>query len=133
MREECARLGLPVVAYTVGADFLFGAGGDWRAEAKRLREEVRVAHALGAPCMRHDATGGFPREHHGPRGFDDALPILIQGCRAVTEYAAEFGIRTTVENHGCFCQDSERVERLMNGVGHAEFRSALAWAISSAQ
>ena len=121
VREECARVGLPILSYTIGADFLNGQGGDWQAEAKRLHDEVRVAHTLGVPCMRHDATQGFSREHRGPRGFDDALPILIQGCRAVTEYAADYGIRTMVENHGFFCQDSARVERLMNGVGHPNF------------
>ena len=46
---------------------------------------------------------------------------LIAGCRAVTEYAAEKGIKTMVENHGFFCQDSERVEKLICGVNHVNF------------
>ena len=71
--------------------------------------------------MRHDATRGFDASHTGPKGFDDALPRLAEGCRAVTEYATTKGIRTMVENHGFFCQDSIRVEKLMNAVGHANF------------
>jgi len=121
IREACDRAGLPVVNYTIGADFLTGSGGDWKAEVERLKDEVRVAKILGAPGMRHDATRGFPAGHGGARGFDDALPTLIRGCRAVTEFAADLGIRTMVENHGYFCQDSDRVEKLVNGVNHPNF------------
>lgn len=118
---ECERVGLSISNYTVGADFLNGSNGNWQAEAKRLKDEVRVAKILGAPGMRHDATRGFPTGFQGPRGFDDALPVLIKGCRAVTEFAADLGIRTMVENHVFFCQDSERVEKLVNGVNHPNF------------
>ncbi|MDZ4198295.1 MAG: sugar phosphate isomerase/epimerase family protein [Kiritimatiellia bacterium] len=121
IREACDRANLPIANYTIGADFLNGCKGDWKAEAERLKDEVRVARILGAPGMRHDATRGYLAEHKGPRGFDDALPTLIRGCRAVTEFAADLGIKTMVENHGYFCQDSERVEKLANGVNHPNF------------
>jgi sugar phosphate isomerase/epimerase len=121
LKAECERVGLPVVNYTIGADFLNGSGGDWTAEVERLKGEVRVAQVLGVKGMRHDATGGYRPEHRGPRGFDDALPTLAKGCRAVTEFAADLGIRTMVENHGYFCQDSTRVEKLMNAVAHPNF------------
>jgi sugar phosphate isomerase/epimerase len=121
IREECDRVGISIASHTIGADFLNGSGGDWKAEARRLEDEVRVAKILGVPCMRHDATRGFAPQHRGPRGFDDALPTLVKGCRAVTEFAADLGIRTMVENHGFFCQDSERVEKLVNGVNHPNF------------
>jgi len=71
--------------------------------------------------MRHDATQGFKVEYLGTKVFQDALPILIKGCRAVTEFAAELGIKTMVENHGFFCQDSERLEMLVTGVNHENF------------
>ena len=121
LKEECDRVGMEVANYTVGADFIAGSGGDLAVEIERIREEVRIAAVLGAPGMRHDASRGFPPGHSGARGFDDALPLLAKGCRAVTEFAADLGIRTMVENHGFFCQDSERVEKLVNAVGHPNF------------
>lgn len=121
IREECERVGIEIGNYTIGADFINGSGGDWKAEAERLKGEVKIASILGAPGMRHDATWGFKSGHCGPRGFEDALPVLILGCRAVTEFAADLGIRTMVENHGFFCQDSERVEKLVNGVNNPNF------------
>lgn len=120
LRAECDRLDLPIVNYTIGADFLNGSGGDWKAEVERLKDEVRVAKILGAPGMRHDATGGYAKGIM-PRDFAAALPTLIQGCRGITEFAADQGVRTMVENHGFFCQDSARVERLANGVAHPNF------------
>ncbi|NLM38644.1 MAG: sugar phosphate isomerase/epimerase [Firmicutes bacterium] len=121
VREACDEAGLKVASYTIWADFINGSNGDWQQEVERLKDEVRVAQILGCPAMRHDATWGFPRDKKGARGFDDALPILIQGCRAVTEFAADLGVKTMVENHGFFAQDSERVERLVNGVDHPNF------------
>lgn len=121
LREECKRVGIEMGNYTIGADFLNSPTGDWRGEADRLKDEVNVAKVLGAPGMRHDATQGFPAGYRGRKGFDDALPVLAKGCRIVTEYAAEFGIQTMVENHGYFCQDSERIEKLVNAVEHDNF------------
>ncbi len=122
LREATAREGLFISNFAVGADFLragFAGAGD--AEVGRVKGLVDLAVLLGSPCMRHDATAGWPEGHVGPRGFSDALPLLADACRQVTEYAASRGVRTMVENHGYFCQDSERVERLMNAVGHPNF------------
>lgn len=121
IREECGRVGIEIGNYTIGADFINGSGGDWKAEVERLKGEVKIASILGAPGMRHDATWGFKPGHSGPGGFEDALPTLILGCRAVTEFAADLGIKTMVENHGYFCQDSARVEKLVNGVNNPNF------------
>ena len=118
LRAECSRQGLAVVAYLVGADFL-----GREAEAERLRGEVDLAVALGAPLLRHDVAYGWPRPGPGERArtFAEALPTLASGCRAVTEYAAGRGVRTMVENHGYFCQDSARVEALCHAVAHPNF------------
>lgn len=121
VKAACDKVGIPIMNYTIGADFLNGSNGDWKAEAERLKTEVQVAKILGAPGMRHDATRGFAAGAKGARGFDDALPILAKGCRMVAEYAADHGIRTMVENHGYFCQDSDRVEKLVNAVNHPNF------------
>ena len=121
VREMCEEVGIKVANYTIGADFINGSSGNLEAEIERVKDEVRVAKILGAPGMRHDATRGWPVGKKGARGFDQALPILVEGCRAITEFGAELGIKTMVENHGYFCQDSERVEKLVNGVNHPNF------------
>ena len=119
LRKEAKKQGIEIVNYTIGADFL-GENG-WEAEAERLFGQVDIAEKLGAKGMRHDATGGFKGEDKKYKSFDSALPILADGCRKVTEYAAKKGIATMVENHGYFCQDSDRVEKLVNAVANSNF------------
>ena len=46
---------------------------------------------------------------------------MAEGCRAIAEYGASKGIKTMVENHGYFCQDSIRVEKLVTAVNHPNF------------
>lgn len=117
LRKEAERLNIPVTSYTFGADFLRGCGGDTQAEIKRVKQQIDRAVILGAPLVRHDATQGA--DPYQP--FDNVLPVLADACRQVTEYAAEKGVRTTVENHGFFCQDSCRVEKLKAAVNHPNF------------
>ena len=102
LREEATRVGIEIVNYTIGADFLKGSEGDLPAEIARVQGEVDVAEILGVPGMRHDTSSGWPLDHVGPKSFEAALPRLAAGCRAVTEYATEKGIKTMVENHGRF-------------------------------
>ncbi len=90
IREICEKAGIPIANYTIGADFLNCEGKDWKNEVERLKSEIKVAKILGVKGMRHDATRGFPADHSArAKSFDDALPVLINGCRAVTEIAAK--------------------------------------------
>ncbi len=121
VKEECDRVGIEIGNYTIYGDFLNGSNGDVDAEIERLKDEVRVAQILGSPGMRHDATWGYAAEFMGPRSFEDAIPVLAKGCRAVTDFAAGLGIKTMVENHGYFAQDSVRLEKLVSAVNHPNF------------
>lgn len=121
IKEACKAADITMGNYTIGADFLTGSNGNWEAEVERVKREVDIAAALGSPGMRHDASRGYGAGHLGAATFENALPTLVKACRAVTEYAAQKGIRTMVENHGYFCQDSDRVEKLISGVNHENF------------
>lgn len=121
LKEECEKVGIVPVQYSIGADLLYGCGGDTYKEIERLKGEVDVAVALGVAGMRHDATGGYKNGEEKYKGFEQALPIIVDGYKAVTEYAECKGVRTMIENHGFFCQDSERIERIVTGVAHKNF------------
>ena len=103
--------------YAVAADFL---NNDLDAEVARVQGEVENAVRLGARTFRHDGAWGLPKDGSA-RTFQQALPRIAEGCRRVTEYAAARGIRTMVENHGTFLQDSLRLEQLVAAVDHANF------------
>ena len=118
LRDESEKTGLPIVNYTIGAELL---NRPLDEECERLFKQVDIAEILGASGMRHDATGGYNAPLSAYCGFEQALPTLVEGCRRVTEYAAEKGISTMVENHGFFAQDSDRVEKLVTGVANPNF------------
>ena len=119
LRAEADRVGLAISNYAVGADLLGGSEGNLEAEVERLKAQVDIAAILGCPTMRHDTIFAIPnRTYHG---YDNVLERLAKGCLAVTEYAAQKGIKTMTENHGFISQDSLRVEKLINTVANDNF------------
>lgn len=117
LRKQSEALDFPIVAYMVGNDFLQESLDDCVA---RLTRELEIARALGAPAMRHDATGGVTADGK-QLTFEEALPIIAEGYRRVTEVAASMGVRTMIENHGYFAQDALRVKKLVETVNHPNF------------
>lgn len=117
IRAHCDQLGLEIPAYTVGADFLNGRGGEAKDEPARVKKCVDVAEILGAKVVRHDAfwnTGAH-------RNWRDAVEAIASAIYEVAEYAQGKGIKTCSENHGLIMQDSERVKYLIDRVGHANY------------
>lgn len=114
IRAEAQKQGIEISAYVVAAEL---GRPDNGAEIERLKKCLDIADILGVKLFRHDAIGSY----RAFRSFDMALPTLAAAIREVTEYAETLGIKTMVENHGLICQDSDRVERLVNAVGHPNF------------
>ena len=121
-REEAERVGISINNFCTSADFIAGSNGDVEAEIARVQKFVDVAAALGCQTMRQDpAWGRFPESWKGLKTFDAALPQIAHGLTEVTRYAETKGIRTMCENHGQFCQEALRMERLLNAVNHPNF------------
>jgi sugar phosphate isomerase/epimerase len=118
LRKAADDAGIALSSCCVGADFL---QNEVQEQVEKLKPIVDTTAILGASLLRHDATFGFPKDYCGIRTFGAVLSRLAEGCRKVTEYAASAGVRTMVENHGQFCQDSDRVEKLINEVAHPNF------------
>lgn len=116
VREHCEKIGLPIIAYTVGANFL---ADDIEAEIARVKGCVDVCEALGAPLMRHDVASKLRPIHM--YSYEDAISEMAPRIREVTEYAEMKGIRTCSENHGFIFQSPERVEELILAVGHKNY------------
>ena len=112
LAAECKACGLPVSCLAFGADFL---KPDLAAELDWVKTMVDMAARLGTNIIRHDAAYGSDQP------FETVLPRIADACRQVTEYAAAKGIRTTVENHGFFCQGGLRMEKLYTAVDHPNF------------
>ena len=117
LKVQSEQEGIPIIAYMVGADFIRNG---LESEVERLKGEVEIAAIMGAPRMRHDSSAGFDAAGNAV-AFEEALPVIAEGYRRVTEFAAGLGVKTMIENHGYFLQDSARVKRLVETVGHPNF------------
>jgi sugar phosphate isomerase/epimerase len=117
--NECERVGIEIGSYTISADLLNGSDGDTKKEIARIKEKLDVAKILGVKKLRHDATAGIRNGKF--KSFDAVLETLVEACHEITTYAKSLGIKTMVENHGFFAQDSARVEKLVNGVDDENF------------
>lgn len=113
IRTHCDRLELPIIAYTVHADFLKG-GHD---EVERLKSQIDIASLLGAPVMRHDACWGAPKG----MGWREVVKRIEEPVRQTSMIAKSKGIKTCTENHGYLLQDSERVETLIQSVAYENY------------
>lgn len=123
LSRRAEKNGLAVPSLCVGAELLQPRSAQAKT-IEHLKRCVDLAAALGAPSMRHDVTRGFG-EHsksiRGPKTFDNALKIVVPAIREIADYAADKGVRTSLENHGFFMQASERVEKLIKAVDHENF------------
>ena len=116
IREHCEKIGLPIVAYTVGAN-LVGEGADKVVED--LKRALDVAKELGAPVLRHDVCYKLAPSHLYT--YEDAIEEMVPRIREVTDYAASLGIKTCTENHGYIFQEPERVLELIEAVNRENY------------
>jgi len=117
LKAQSEEYGIPILSYMVGADFLKNG---LEEEVERLKQEAEIAALMGATKMRHDSTGGVDAE--GKKyTVEEALPIVAEGYRRLTEFAAGIGVHTMIENHGYFFQESSRVKKLIETVNHPNF------------
>jgi len=124
LRSQAAEAKLFVSNYAISANFLLGDEEAQRVEVERVKQEVHLAHALGAKRMRHDVAWR-PATESGIADYARALPALVAACRDIAEYAAALGVVTSVENHGYFVQHSDRVLQLVEAVDHPNFRMTI--------
>ena len=113
IRAHCEAINLPIIAYTVSADFSMDPDG----EVEKIKDKLAIAQALGVPVMRHDAAWGVPEGMDWRTLVDHIAPAI----RQVAAHAQTLGIRTCTENHGYVLQDAHRVETLMRTVNHDNY------------
>lgn len=122
IRHKAAECGLEISNYAIGANFADLNDAEFELEIARVRQEVDIAHQLGVKLMRHDvATAGDTAVQH----FNVQLPRLAEACRQIADYALQYGITTSIENHGYFIQASDRVQALIHAVNRTNYKTTL--------
>ena len=93
IRQTAEALSLPLSDYAVLANLLAPEEEARRAEIRRLKRHIDVAHRLGVPMMRHDISSfRRPLEQNTPLAFEECLPWAVQAARELADYAAGYGL-----------------------------------------
>lgn len=120
IREKAKAYGLSLSNYAIGASFLDDDPTVFKKEIERVKKHVDIASELGIKSLRHDVGFLPPREASVTR-FEKDLPRLVEACRQIADYALDYGMITSVENHGFYVQATERVQRLLEAVDRPNF------------
>ncbi|TXK85182.1 sugar phosphate isomerase/epimerase [Paenibacillus sp. N3.4] len=121
IRRKTEEVGMDISNYAVGANFLKPTKEETEQEINRMLTHVDIAHRLGVKTMRHDVALR-PIGETSVKQFEADLPTLIEPCRRIADYASQFGITTSLENHGYYIQSPERVLRVMHEVDRSNFK-----------
>lgn len=124
IRKKAQEVGIDISNYAVGANFVTDSDEAFNEQVEKLKRHVDVVHGLGIKLMRHDVASR-PIPETSIAQFEADLDKMVEGCRQVADYAAQFGITTSVENHGFFVQASDRVQRLIHAVDRPNFKTTL--------
>jgi sugar phosphate isomerase/epimerase len=118
------KAGIDISNYAIGADFLPETDEAFEQEIERVKKEVDIANALGVKRMRHDVSFK-PAQEGTIQQFEKDLPRLVEACQRIADYAKQYGIITSIENHGFYVQASDRIQRLIDEVDRDNFKTTL--------
>lgn len=124
IRHKAEEAGIEISNYAIGANFLTATKEEFEQEIDRVKREVEIANRLGVKLMRHDVAWKAANEI-SITNFESDLAQMVEACQRIADYAAEFDIVTSVENHGYYVQASDRVQRLISEVNRANFKTTL--------
>ena len=123
---KCKERNLDISAYCVFSDILDKEGKEYEDEMNRVKSHIDIARRLGTKIMRSDLTKwGRPPESNVIENFERDIPKLVIICRELSDYAKQFDITLTVENHGTYINGGERIRRLITAVDRENFRCSL--------
>jgi sugar phosphate isomerase/epimerase len=126
IREKAREVGIALSNYSMPANFVQPSEQAFEAEISRVKQHVDIVNRLGVKHMRHDVTAFTITPEQMTIGwFEDSLPLIVQGSRIIADYAARYGITTTIENHGFSVQASDRVQRVLHAVDRPNFKTTL--------
>lgn len=125
IKAVAKEVGIDISNYAIGANFAVQEDAEaLEQEIQNVMRHVDVAAALGVKLMRHDVAFR-PAPEGTVAQFEIDLPVLVKACQRIADYAAGFGITTSVENHGYYVQSSERIQRLLHETARENFKTTL--------
>ena len=121
--STAAKNGVELSGMCIPADFL-GDAADRTAQLERVKSHIRLSDSLGIRFFRHDVTQ-WARKIRDVAEFEEKFAGIVDASAEIARFAATYGIRTSIENHGFFMNGSEHVRRLIAAVNEPNFGTTL--------
>ena len=118
------ELGIAVSNYAISANIADKSELEIKQEIDRIKLHIDIAHRMGAKLLRHDVAFR-PIEQSTLKQYMSDLSLNVEVCQEIADYAAQYGIVTSIENHGYFIQGSDRVTTLIDKVNRSNFKLTL--------
>lgn len=126
VRETAKEAGIALSNYSMPANFVQDTLELFNEEVARVKTHVDLVHRLGMKHIRHDVTAfTISQEQMTIKWFEDNLHLMVKGSQQIADYAAQYEITTTIENHGFSVQSSDRVQRVLHAVDRPNFKTTL--------
>jgi sugar phosphate isomerase/epimerase len=122
--NKAKEVGIDISNYAIGAKFIDLDEAGYRAEIDRVKKHVDVANRLGVKRMRHDVASR-PIPETGTAQFEKDFDTIVKASVEIADYANQYGIVTSIENHGFHVQATERVHRIIEAVNRPNFRHTI--------
>ncbi len=123
IKERAAGSGVALSNMVVPADFL-GSAEEVQGSVDRLKRHIDVAAELGITLFRHDVAK-WAHKARDVAEFESLMPRMVEHSKEIAQYANQYGITTSIENHGLLMNGSERVRRLIYMVDEPNFKTTL--------
>ncbi len=118
LRAAASATGVAISGICLGASFI---GEDRDQQVDLVKRHVAMTADLGARFLRHDVVPWSLRPTD-PMHVERELPRIIDTCREIADFAAGYGVTTSVEDHGFFINGSARINQLVAAVDRPNFR-----------
>ncbi|WP_042354074.1 sugar phosphate isomerase/epimerase family protein [Bacillus rubiinfantis] len=126
IKAKAESVGIELSAYSMPANFIQETEAAFYDEVERIKTHVDVANRMGIKILRHDVTAfSLKPEEMTIHYFEEHYEKMVKGSQLIADYAAQYGMTTTIENHGFNVQTSDRVQRVIHGVNRENFKTTL--------
>ncbi|MFF2753340.1 sugar phosphate isomerase/epimerase family protein [Psychrobacillus sp. NPDC058041] len=126
IKAKAESVGIELSAYSLPANFVQETEEAFDEEVARLKQHVDIVNRLGIKIMRHDVTAfTLQPEEMTIQYFEKHFSKMVKGSQLIADYATQFGITTTIENHGFNVQTSDRVQSVIHAVNRDNFKTTL--------
>ncbi|MBQ7058307.1 MAG: sugar phosphate isomerase/epimerase [Firmicutes bacterium] len=120
--DYAARYEVPIGAYSCGSDIGRLKGDKYKEMLEFLYSEIDLAHRLGAPLIRIDLVMVMMgKDDVGIDAFDRMFDQCVDSARLLADYAKQYDMIVTVENHGTMMNGGDRVGKLVRAVGRENY------------